>query len=228
MSSSPSKQSPVYVYEAPVRLWHWINALALVTLAVTGYLIGSPPVVTEGEASEHFLFGYIRYTHFSAGYVLAIGLLGRAYWAFVGNHYSRQMFLPEIHRREWWEGVWHEILWYLFLVPESRKHVGHNPLAGLSIFVFFVLGSLFMIITGFALYGEGLGQGSWADRFFGWVIPLFGQSQDVHTWHHVGMWYLVLFSVIHVYIVVREQYVSRQSMTSTMVDGWRTWKDDRP
>jgi len=57
---------------------------------------------------------------------------------------------------------------------------------------------------------------------------LFGQSQDVHTWHHVGMWYLVLFSVIHVYIVVREQYVSRQSMTSTMVDGWRTWKDDRP
>ena len=228
MSSPLSTQAPVYVYEVPVRLWHWINALALVTLAITGYLIASPPVVTEGEASEHFLMGYIRFTHFSAGYVLAIGLLGRAYWAFVGNQYARKLFLPEVHRKEWWEGMWHEILWYLFLVPEAKKHIGHNPLAGLAMFVFYVLGTVFMIITGFALYGEGLGRGSWADQLFGWVIPLFGQSQDVHSWHHLGMWYLVLFSIIHIYIVVREQFVSRQSMTTTMLDGWRTWKDDRP
>ena len=26
----------IYVYEAPVRLWHWVNALAMVLLAVTG------------------------------------------------------------------------------------------------------------------------------------------------------------------------------------------------
>ena len=24
----------IYVYEAPVRLWHWINALAIVVLAI--------------------------------------------------------------------------------------------------------------------------------------------------------------------------------------------------
>jgi Ni/Fe-hydrogenase 1 B-type cytochrome subunit len=228
MSYPASTQEPVYVYEKPVRLWHWINALALVVLAITGYLIGSPPVVSEGEASEHFLFGYIRFTHFSAGYVLAIGLLGRAYWAFVGNEYSRSLFMPEVQSREWWQGVWHEVLWYLFLVPEPRKHVGHNPLAGLAIFLFFVLGSLFMVVTGFALYGEGLGAGSWADRFFGWVIPLLGGSQATHSWHHLGMWYLVVFTMIHIYIVLREQLVSRQSITTTMINGWRMWKDDRP
>ena len=32
-----------------------------------------------------------------------------------------------------------------------------------------------------------------ADHVFGWVIPLFGQSQDVHTWHHFGMWMIVIF-----------------------------------
>ncbi len=32
----------VYVYEAPVRLWHWINMLAILVLAITGYLIGNP------------------------------------------------------------------------------------------------------------------------------------------------------------------------------------------
>ena len=221
-------QTPVYVYEKPVRLWHWINALALVVLAVSGYLIGSPPVVTGGEASDHYLFGYIRFTHFSAGYVLAIGMAGRAYWAMVGNQYARQLFAPEVNQRAWWEGVWHEILWYLFLVPEARKHVGHNPLAGLAIFLFFVVGALFMIVTGFALYSEGLGSGSWADLAFGWVVPLLGGSQATHSWHHLGMWYLVVFMITHIYIVLREQFVSRQSMTSTMIDGWRTWKDDRP
>lgn len=228
MSATASTQDPVYVYEKPVRLWHWVNALALVTLAVTGYLIGSPPVVTEGEASGHFLFGYIRFVHFSAGYVLALGLAGRAYWAWAGNVYARELFLPPIHKPGFWRGIWHEILWYLFLVPEPRKHIGHNPLAGLAMFVFFVLGSLFMIVTGFALYGEGLGQGSWAGRWFGWVIPLLGGSQATHSWHHLGMWYLLVFTLIHVYIVVREQHFSRQSMTTTMLDGWRTWKDDRP
>jgi len=228
MSYPALTQTPVYVYEKPVRLWHWINALALVVLAVTGYFIGNPPVVTGGEASDHFLFGYIRFTHFSAGYVLAIGMAGRAYWALVGNQYAHRLFVPEVYSRTWWQGVGHEIRWYLFLVPEARKHVGHNPLAGLAIFVFFVLGSLFMIITGFALYGEGLGAGSWADRGFGWVIPLLGGSQATHSWHHLGMWYLVVFMITHVYIVLREQFVSRQSMTSTMIDGWRTWKDDRP
>jgi Ni/Fe-hydrogenase 1 B-type cytochrome subunit len=95
-------------------------------------------------------------------------------------------------------------------------------------FTMLVLGGLFMLITGFALYSEGLGQGSWADTLFGWVIPLFGQSQDVHTWHHLGMWYLVIFVILHVYAAIREDIMSRQSLISAMVSGWRRFKDDRP
>ena len=62
------KRTAVYVYEAPVRIWHWVNALAITVLAVTGYLIGSPPPSLPGEASEHFLMGYIRFAHFAAAY----------------------------------------------------------------------------------------------------------------------------------------------------------------
>jgi Ni/Fe-hydrogenase 1 B-type cytochrome subunit len=92
-------------------------------------------------------------------------------------------------------------------------------------FVGFLLTSVFMIVTGFALYGEGLGVGSWADKLFGWVIPLFGQSQDVHTWHHLGLWVMVCFVVLHVYAVIREDIMGRQSIVSTMVSGHRTFKD---
>jgi Ni/Fe-hydrogenase 1 B-type cytochrome subunit len=218
----------VYVYEAPLRLWHWVNALAITVLAVTGYFIGSPLPSVPGEASANFLMGYIRFTHFAAGYVLAVGLAGRLYWAVVGNTHAHQLFLPRLFSGRWWREVVYEARWYLFLVKRPKKYVGHNPLANLVMFLMFVLGVVFMIVTGFALYGEGAQAGSWAASAFGWVIPLFGQSQDVHTWHHLGMWYLVCFVIIHVYAAVREDIVSRQSLISTMVSGWRMFKDNRP
>ncbi len=63
---------------------------------------------------------------------------------------------------------------------------------------------------------------------FGWVIPLLGQSQDVHTWHHAGMWLIVVFVILHVYAALREEVMSRQTMLSAIIGGTRTFKDDRP
>jgi Ni/Fe-hydrogenase 1 B-type cytochrome subunit len=223
------RQTSVYVYEAPVRIWHWINALAISVLCVTGYLIASPlPSMQIGEATDQFVFGYIRFAHFAAAMVLTVGFLGRAYWAIFGNHHARQLFTLPLLRRHWWSEVWFEIRWYLFLEKKPKKYVGHNPLAQLAMFMFITLGVSFMIVTGFALYGEGLGAGSWADRLFGWVIPLAGGSQTVHSLHHLGMWWIVIFIIVHIYVAVREDIMSRQSIVSTMISGHRTFKDDDP
>ena len=219
----------VYVYEAPVRAWHWINALAIVVLAVTGYFIGSPLPSMPGEASANYLMGYIRFAHFAAGYVLLIGFLGRVYWAFVGNHHARQLFVLPIFNGTWWKEVLFELRWYLFLERDPKKYVGHNPLAQFSMFTLFLTTVVFMMVTGFALYGEGAQEGSWSHTLFtSWVIPLFGQSQDVHTWHHVGLWVMVLFVLLHIYAAIREDIMSRQSLVSTMLSGWRMFKDDKP
>lgn len=216
----------VYVYEAPLRLWHWVNALAIVVLAITGYFIGKPLPSISGEASNHYLMGYIRFIHFSAAYIFAIGFLGRMYWAFVGNHHARQIFILPIFNLNWWKEVVHEIKWYLFLVKEPKKYVGHNPLAQLAMFFFFTIGAVYMILTGFALYGEGLGRGSWADLMFGWVIDVLGgNSMQVHSWHRMGMWVTLIFVIVHVYAAIREDIMSRQSLISTMVSGWRMFKD---
>ncbi|OAI19536.1 Ni/Fe-hydrogenase, b-type cytochrome subunit [Methylomonas koyamae] len=219
----------VYVYELPVRLWHAVNALAIVVLALTGYLIAEPLASPAGEASEHFLMGYIRFAHFAAGYILAVGFLGRIYWAYAGNEHARQIFLPPLLQAHFWDGVWQEVLWYAFLTKSPRHYIGHNPLAILAMHFVLVWGSLFMIFTGFALYGEGEGQGSWQYTLFSsWLLPLFGDSQTVHTWHHLVMWLIVCFVLIHVYVAVREDKLSGQSMLVTIVTGWRTFKDDKP
>ena len=46
---------PVYVYEAPVRLWHWVTMVTIFVLGVTGYLIGSPPPAIGGEPYDTLL-----------------------------------------------------------------------------------------------------------------------------------------------------------------------------
>lgn len=228
MEPQSTYQPAVYVYEAPVRLWHWINALAIIVLALTGYFIGKPLPTLSGEASNHFLMGYIRFAHFSAGYILVIGFIGRIYWAFVGNSHAREIFLPPIFSRDFWSGVKHEIRWYAFLEKEPRKYTGHNPLALITMHLMFVWGMLFMIFTGLALYGEGAGMGSWQYEYFSsWIIPFFGQSLDVHSWHRLGMWWIILFVMAHVYVAIREDIMSRQSLVSTMISGWRTFKDTR-
>lgn len=216
----------VYVFEAPIRLWHWINALAITVLAVTGYFIGKPLPTMPGEASDHFLMGYIRFAHFAAAYLFAVGLAGRLYWAVVGNHHARELVTVPITSRFYWREVITMLKWYAFLIPQPSRYVGHNPLARLAMFFGFFWMSVFMICTGFALYGEGTQAGSWAHTLFSsWVIPLFGQSQDVHTWHRVGMWAMLCFIMLHVYAAIREDIMGRQSIVSTMVSGYRTFKD---
>jgi Ni/Fe-hydrogenase 1 B-type cytochrome subunit len=214
----------VTVYELPVRIWHWVNTLAVALLCVTGYFIGQPLPSVTGDASDHFIMGNLRYVHFASGYIFAVGLIGRVYWAFVGNEHSRELFTLPVLRKRYWASLWRVIGWYAFLKSSPGRYVGHNPLARLSMFSYMFL-SAFMAVTGFALYGEGTQSGSWAERTFGWVIPLLGQSQNVHTLHRLGMWGTVLFVIVHIYAVIRDDICSKQSIISSMVSGRRAFKD---
>ena len=223
-----SPASKIYVYQAPLRLWHWVNALAIVVLCVTGYLIGKPLPSVPGEASFNYSFGYVRMIHFAAGQILVVAFLYRVLWAFLGNHHARQLFLPPVWAGKWWREVMFEARWYAFLTRDPKKYVGHNPLAQIAMFVLFLLPLVHQILTGFALYAEGQGVDSWWYAVFGWVIAAYGgNSFLVHTMHHLVMWVIVVFAVVHIYAALREDIMSRQSLVSTMVSGWRYFKDDR-
>jgi Ni/Fe-hydrogenase 1 B-type cytochrome subunit len=215
-----------YVYQAPLRLWHWITVLCVLTLCCTGYFIGKPLPTLSGEASAHFLMGYIRFAHFSAGLILAVGLVFRIYWGLVGNVFAREIFILPIWDPQWWREFFYELGWYLFLKRYPRKYIGHNPVGQAAMFCFFIA-AILMCLTGLALYGEGLGHGSWVWHAFGWVVSLVGggNSLAVHSWHRLGMWAVILFIMVHVYAAVREDIMSRQSMVSTMVSGFRMFKN---
>jgi Ni/Fe-hydrogenase 1 B-type cytochrome subunit len=204
----------VYVWEAPVRLWHWVMMFAMFVLIGTGFLIGVPPPS-------------IRFLHFAAGYVFAIMFVVRVYWAFVGNKYAREIFIVpySLVTAKFWKGLFNDVVFYLYITKEPGSYEGHNPLAAVAMFFMYVLGTVWMILSGFALYGEGTGMQTWQYQWFtSWLQPLVGDSQALHTWHRFGMWYLIIFSMFHMYMVVRQDVFTRETIISTMINGWRVPK----
>jgi len=157
--------------------------------------------------------------------VLAVLFLGRVYWAIVGNEYARELFFPPLFKAATWKDVWFRVKYYLFIEKDAPPSAGPNGLEVVSAFFMFTLPTIFVILTGFALYAEGTGQNSWQAAAFGWVRHLFGDSQALHTWHHVAMWVLIIYVIIHVYLCIRQDIMSRQSYLSTMISGMRMFKD---
>jgi len=216
----------VYVWELPVRFYHWINVLAVVTLAVTGYLIGSPPALkSSAEASFGYWFGTVRFVHFVAAFVFFFNFLFRLYWGFVGNKYARwENFI--LHRKDQFKEVG-EVLKVDILQAEAKplESTGHNALAGFTYFLTFIA-FLFQSLTGFGMYAAM--SHSQLPRLFAWIVPLMGGDFAVRQLHHVMMWFFVIFAIIHIYLVFYHDYVEGRGVTSSIVGGWKFVEREAP
>lgn len=211
-----------YVWQLPVRLAHWANAIAITVLFATGMFIATPIFMPTGAAWQSFLMGRVRMFHFIFAYVFLCGWIVRSYWFWVGNNYARSGF-PMVWKKSWWEDLVLQGWRYLKSQP-GAPHLGHNSLAGLSYTLIVVLTGLFQMVTGFALYSEIHPSGFWGS-LVGWVIPLFGSPQTMRTWHHMAAWMFVAFFIVHLYIVLFDGVDYRNGLISSMVSGFKYYKD---
>ncbi len=211
--------TPVYVWEVPVRIFHWVNAIALVVLAVTGYLIGNPPaLLTQQEAYFGYWFGWVRFLHLASAYFFLFNWVFRIFWAFVGNSYARwDNFIP-MTKAQWDEIVCVIKVDLLQMVCGPIKSVGHNALASTIYLVLFVA-SLFQILTGFALL-DPMSQ-SLIPNLFSWFGVFFESEMTLRFWHHATLWFFILFVITHIYLVIYHDYVEARGVISSIVGGWK-------
>lgn len=227
MERLSASRQPIYVFQLPIRLWHWVTVAAIAVLVPTGYIIGKPWHSLDGDPTFLFYMGYTRLVHFSAGFVLAVCLLWRVLYMLIGNDVSRQIFFPPVWRRAWWRDLLADIRWYLFLDRCPKIYVGHNPLAQIGMWGCVALITV-MILTGFGMYVTS--SDAALLRPFRLVLDLAyltgGNSLDLHSWHRLGMLLLMSFIIIHLYMAIREEIMGPTTLVSAMFSGYRLIRAD--
>jgi Ni/Fe-hydrogenase 1 B-type cytochrome subunit len=212
-----------YIWQLPVRLTHWISALTIFILAATGIIISNPPAIMSGnEASYSYWFGIVRFIHFATAYVFCFSIIVRLYWSFVGNKYSSwRVFFP--WKKSSFRKMKHVMKVDILLQNEKESDytsiaVGHNPVAALSYFVLYLLCAA-QILTGFALLAP---TSTWFfPKLFAWVTGLFGNEFTLRSIHHAVTWLMIIFTLIHVYLVFYHDWLEGRGEVSSMFSGYK-------
>jgi len=219
----------VLVWELPVRLFHWLNALCITVLAITGFIIADPPaIMSSAEASESYWFGTVRVIHFISAYIFLVNAILRIYWAFKGNYYSNwRAFLPLSKKAR--ENLLHVLKIDVLLQNEEEEvykniSVGHNYMASLS-YVFLFLLALVQIFTGFGLYAPM--SGWWLPQLFNWVPDFLGGDVMTRSIHHISTWLFIIFTLIHVYLVFYHDWLEGRGESSAMISGYKFVRKER-
>jgi Ni/Fe-hydrogenase 1 B-type cytochrome subunit len=204
-----------YVWEYPVRLSHWINVLCIVVLSVTGLYIGNP--FMHAISSKQYLMGWIRFIHFTAAYLFLMSMIIRLYWAVMGNRYARFRTWFPFSGRELGE-LGREIKFYFLLSKEPPRVVGHTALGGLSMLAVFA-GFIFQVISGFALYSVNHSGAIWT-VLGGWMTgPM--ELQTIRLWHHIVMYLLITFGILHVYVAWYSDVHEKNGLIGSIFGGYK-------
>ena len=73
MNEPIQEGKPIYVFQLPIRIWHWSMVLSFLVLIPTGYIIGKPWHSLDGDPTYLFYMGYTRMAHFIAGFIITAG-----------------------------------------------------------------------------------------------------------------------------------------------------------
>lgn len=217
----------VYLWSWPIRAMHWVAAVSIVVLVVTGFFIGRPYFVAGGESGSPYVMGTVRLIHYLAAAVFVMTGIVRLYWLFAGNKFERWHALLPVTPKDF-VNLFRQVKHYALLdrAGEEPHYLGHNPLQQFSYTAVYLL-ALIQVITGFALYVQATPQ-SWPFQVFGWVIPGLGGLQTVRFIHHVTTWAFLIFIPMHIYFATRADVLEHEGSISSIVSGGRFVTTEHP
>lgn len=204
------------------RLTHWIRAIAIVVLIVTGFYIAYVFIAPEvTNTPTNFLNAKFRAVHQIAGFILIACFLVKVYLFFFNTLSSKERisFKDALSLKRWKA----QLKYYLFLGEHPKEQRGlYNPLQFVT-YTFFYLLLFELIVTGLVLYAHVYhsGLGGFIHAPARWVEMQLGGLANVRLFHHVGMWCVIIFVVLHIYMAVFNAIKDRNGGVDGMVSGYK-------
>ncbi len=191
-NSSARNKKGIFVWDLPVRLFHWSLALTVGVAAITGFL-----------APEWWLD-----VHVWSGYIIGLLVVFRIIWGFGGSKYAR------------FSSFWFsfsEILAHLRNALRRRPshYSGHNPAGALMVFALLaVLAAI--TISGMIVLGGQENQGLLA----GFVSYNFGEAaEELHEFLAILLLFMIGAHLLGVFI---ESRLGRENLVRAMITGYKS------
>ena len=206
-----------YRHRLPTRLWHWLNALTVFVMLMSGLMIfNAHPHLYWGQFGANFDHPWLsfhgrpmpgwatipstynlaaaRRWHLAFAWLLVVGLVLFLVVSLWNRHVQRDRAPSGDEVRP--KHIWHDIQEHARLrFPAGDAALRYNILQKLSyVAVIFVLLPL-MLLTGLAMSPA-------MDAAWPWLLDIFAGRQSARSIHFIIAWLLVAFVAIHVFQVI--------------------------
>lgn len=183
----PGSQTSPKLHPLPVRIMHWINAVAMIVMISSGWGIYNDEVIFGAWTFPNYLLlglwapQHLQW-HFLAMWFLGLNGLAYVTYGFVTGRFRRK-FLPI------------RVSDVITTIRETLKlHLAHEDLTVYNavqklLYIGVLLAATIQIISGIAI---------WKPVQFSWLMVFFYDFQTARIIHFLGMAAIVGFLVVHV------------------------------
>lgn len=221
-------------WDRTTRIFHWVNALSILTLMILGLVILNGKMF--GLAGEGKVF--MKTVHVLVGYVFAVNLLWRIIWAFIGSKSARlSSILPG------GKGYITRLKAYIAGERAGKPiyYLGHNPLGRIAVTILFIL-LISQAVTGLVVAGTDIYFPPFGAMITEWIAAegvdpatLIAGTKDMLdpqaykemrafrspyiTFHVYGFYTLCVMVVVHIWAVIRTEIKQGGGLVSAMITG---------
>jgi len=231
------EREQVFVWTRRVRLFHWINVIAILLLIIIGFIILNSKaigVTTDGKV-------LLKTIHVIVGYIFAINLLFRLIIGFIGKSYERWNKTLPFNK-----GFKSELI--EFKQKKQLAYKGHNPAGKIMVFALLTLMSIQMVsglvIAGTDIYyppfGGYFAQSIAVDKDnMSSIKPYSKVNVDEKAYKamreirkpfitaHVYAFYGLIFLIpLHILGVIVAERRERSALVSAMFNGYKYLPND--
>ncbi|MCW8925973.1 MAG: cytochrome b/b6 domain-containing protein, partial [Xanthomonadales bacterium] len=196
----------VHMYDAYERLWHWLQAIAILTLLFTGLIIHKP------HFFGIFSFSYVVQVHNVLGFILLINAALALFYNLASGEIRQYLPKPKgfIHRSLMQAMYYSQGIFAGAAHPlEKSKHNKLNPLQQITYLAILNILLPAQVITGVLIWGLQ----RWPH-----IAAELGGLPALALVHTLVAWLFAAFIVMHVYLTTTGH--SPTAGIKSMIGGW--------